>query len=489
MELGRGALNANARRWVPTPARLARAVVLAAAVVPAHVAIARTSNGAPALGVEGVRTVAPTQATLHARVDPRGRSTTYWFQYGLSTSYGTRTRSGSAGAGTGPVSVSVTVRALAPVTRYHYRVVVSDCHGCRSGTVVGHDATFRTDAYENPVSGGIDAPDPFVLDDGDRHDSYWAFVTGKRFPVYHSRDLVHWTRERRAIRVRPPWVVRAPDWHSWAPSVIQVPEPCPGTTSASCYVMYYTGLSRRYDVDCVAVATSTTPGGPYRDEGPLSSGTDDTLGRPVGCGDDDGSAMIDPSPFVDPVSGQAYLYVSEDFACEAGSLFCDATDGVLQPTISVVPLDPDRLHALGPRIPLFAGVRHSWESVAGTSATVEGPATIFHDGAYYLLYSGGDWRGAYGMGYATASSPTGPFAQSPNNPVLSAGHGVFGPGGGDTPVVGPHGGMWMVYHARAGGPGTPRTLRIDPFSWRAQSSGLDVPVIGGPTDTPQYTLP
>jgi beta-xylosidase len=253
--------------------------------------------------------------------------------------------------------------------------------------------------------------------------------------------------------------------------------------------MYYTGLSSRFAVDCVAVATATKPGGPYVDHGPLSSGVDDALGRPIGCGDNEGSAMIDPSPFVDPVSGQAYLYVSEDFACPAKSWFCDFTDGVLRPTISVIPLDATHLHAVGPRVPLFSGDGGTWEGIGGPPATVEGPTMVYNNGVYYLLYSGGQWRGAYGMGYATALSPLGPFAKSPSNPILTGTKGVFGPGGGDTPVVGPHGGTWIVYHARAGGPGTPRTLRIDPFTWEPQPSGSEAPVIRGPTDTPQFTLP
>jgi beta-xylosidase len=387
------------------------------------------------------------------------------------------------------VTVSATVKALVPVTSYHYRVVASNCHGCRIGTKVGNDATFRTDAYRNPVSGGIDAPDPFVLDDGDRHNSYWAFTTGKLFPVFHSRDLVHWTRERKAMVAKPPWVVRAADWHSWAPSVIEAPESCPGTTSASCYVMYYVGLSREYHVDCVAVATAVRPGGPYHDQGPLDSETPDATARPIGCGDNSGSAMIDPSPFIDPVGGGEYLYVSEDFSCRSGTTFCDSTVGVLRPTISVILMDSDLLHAAGPRVPLFSGEDDTWESIGGILPTVEGPATVFHNGTYYMFYSGGNWRGAYGMGYATAPSPFGPFTQSANNPILAETDTVLGPGGGDVPVVGPHGGTWMIYHARAGGRGTPRTLRIDPFNWVARSAGPDVPAIGGPTDSPQFVLP
>jgi beta-xylosidase len=451
--------------------------------------VSPTHDSLPTLGGEAAGHVTPHGATLRARVNPRGHRTSYWFEYGPSISYGARTPVASAGSGTRAVTVTGTVTGLVPVARYHFRIVASTCRGCRAGTAVGRDATFITDAYQNPVSGGIDAPDPFVLDDGDRHDSYWAFVTGKRFPVYHSADLVHWTPRRRAMLARPAWVVRAPNWHSWAPSVTETAGPCPGSDSTSCYDMYYVGLSARYGVDCVAVATATRPGGPYMDRGPLSSGAPNTVGRPIGCGDSLGSATIDPSPFVDPASGQAYLYVSEDFACRAGVGFCGSADRILQPTISVIPLDPDHLHAAGPRVPLFSGAEHTWESLGGISATVEGPSMIFHNGVYYLLYSGGNWRGAYGMGYATGLSPTGPFTKSPANPILTGTRTVFGPGGGDTPVVGPHGGTWMIYHARAGGRGTPRTLRIDPLSWRTQGSAPDVPVIDGPSSTPRFTLP
>jgi hypothetical protein len=92
------------------------------------------------------------------------------------------------------------------------------------------------------------------------------------------------------------------------------------------------------------------------------------------------------------------------------------------------------------------------------------------------------------MGYATATSPTGPFTKAATNPILGQIPPVFSPGGGDTPVVGPRGGTWMVYHGRTGSYAIPRTLRIDPFSWRP-SAGTDVPVLGGPTSTAQPLEP
>jgi hypothetical protein len=94
------------------------------------------------------------------------------------------------------------------------------------------------------------------------------------------------------------------------------------------------------------------------------------------------------------------------------------------------------------------------------------------------------------MGYATAPNPTGPFTKAPANPLRSETATVRSPGGGDRPVIGPHGARWMIYHARADSYTNPRTLRLDAFSWVPTSATTpDAPRINGPTDTPQPTAP
>jgi beta-xylosidase len=204
---------------------------------------------------------------------------------------------------------------------------------------------------------------------------------------------------------------------------------------------------------------------------------------PIGCGDATGQGNIDPSPFIDS-SGQPYLYVSTDSVCTGGSC-------AWKPTLSVLPLTADFLRAAGARVALFAGDPGTWEGAGLKTPTVEGPAMTVHNGTYYLFYSGGNWTGAYGMGYATSSSPTGPFSKSPGNPILAQTATVFSPGGGDRLVTGPHDGVWLVYAARSKPFPSPRTLRIDPLSWAAADSpgGPDKPVVNGPTSTPQLAQP
>jgi arabinan endo-1,5-alpha-L-arabinosidase len=433
--------------------------------------------------------VTSTSATLTARLRGAQRRTTrYWFQYGSSGAYGATTAKLRVPR-TGVVNVSAGVPGVSPVASYHFRVVASNCGGCAAHTVYGQDNTFTTTGYLNPVYGNSEAADPYVLDNGGTHNDYWAFNTGNRFPIRHSTDLIHWTDVSWALTSLPSWVVQVGDWHPWAPSVVHARGACPGTGSADCYVMYYVGLSAQFGANCVAVATSATPQGPYTDQGPLSNGLVDTAGRPVGCGDENGYGVIDPSPFVDPATGQAYLYVSEDFACPPLSIFCTNGNSALQPTVSVIPLSADFMHANGPRTPLFSADPGTWEAAGVVAPTVEGPFVVFHGGLYYLFYSGGSWRTTYGMGYATGSSPTGPFTKAPTNPFMAPTASVLSPGGGDAFVAGPHGGSWLLYHGRSGMLTSPRTMRIEPFGWAPTPDGPEAPQFMGPTSVPQPGQP
>ena len=54
----------------------------------------------------------PSAATVGGTVDPNGRTTGWWIEYGTSTRYGSRTDTRSAGAGTSPVGVSVRLEKL-----------------------------------------------------------------------------------------------------------------------------------------------------------------------------------------------------------------------------------------------------------------------------------------------------------------------------------------------------------------------------------------
>ncbi len=94
----------------------------------------------PVVQTGAAQSVAVGTATLTGSVDPKSRSTTWWFEYGTSTAYGSKTSSQSAGSGSGAKSVNAAVKGLANGTVYHFRLVArSD-----AGTTSGADATFQT---------------------------------------------------------------------------------------------------------------------------------------------------------------------------------------------------------------------------------------------------------------------------------------------------------------------------------------------------------
>jgi hypothetical protein len=83
------------------------------------------------------------EATLNGVVNPQGISTTYHFEYGTTTSYGSSTpESGSIGNGTSNVAVSKAITGLSPGMTYHFRVAATNLEG----TSYGQDRTFNTTA-------------------------------------------------------------------------------------------------------------------------------------------------------------------------------------------------------------------------------------------------------------------------------------------------------------------------------------------------------
>jgi hypothetical protein len=110
---------------------------------------AQTLAETPSALVDGpsAANVTATSATLAARIDPQGASTSYRLEYGPTTAYG-HVLGGNVGAGTEFVPVSHYVQELAPATTYHYRFVTEN--NCFPGklavvcTQEGADHAFTT---------------------------------------------------------------------------------------------------------------------------------------------------------------------------------------------------------------------------------------------------------------------------------------------------------------------------------------------------------
>jgi hypothetical protein len=85
----------------------------------------------------------PTTVTITARVNPDNQDTRYYFQYGVSTSYGSDTPAlpgTDIGSAYGDQYLEATITGLMGSVTYHYRVVAINA----SGTSYGTDQTFTT---------------------------------------------------------------------------------------------------------------------------------------------------------------------------------------------------------------------------------------------------------------------------------------------------------------------------------------------------------
>ena len=101
----------------------------------------KTHGGpAPKVSAGGARSVTQTAATLSGSVNPNGRWTNYYFQYGTSRSYGSVTASQAARPGRTAVNVAANLGGLSAGTTYHYRIYANNA----SGTACGSDRAFTT---------------------------------------------------------------------------------------------------------------------------------------------------------------------------------------------------------------------------------------------------------------------------------------------------------------------------------------------------------
>jgi hypothetical protein len=104
----------------------------------------------------------------------------------------------------------------------------------------------------------------------------------------------------------------------------------------------------------------------------------------------------------------------------------------------------------------------------------EGSTTFEHAGRYYLTYSANNWQTpAYGVGYAVARSPLGPFKKYAGNPILSqnAAIGMYSTGHGSV-VFSPDGRqMYYVHHGRPTTTEPQRRLYTDRMLWHSAATG------------------
>ncbi|HET9691109.1 MAG TPA: glycoside hydrolase family 43 protein [Acidimicrobiales bacterium] len=246
--------------------------------------------------------------------------------------------------------------------------------------------------FTAPVYAG-DFPDPSVVTVGG---TYWAYATGSggsNLQVMSSSDLHTWSAPTDPLPTLPSW---ASAGSTWAPGVAVL---------GGQYVLYYTVHDTGLKMQCLSVATSSTPQGPFSDK---SSG-------PLECQTADGGS-IDPNPYVDPGTGAAYLvWKSDDNALgQRTHLWAEQ-------------LAPGGLAFAAGTAPSLLLT----ESAAWQAPSVEGPDLVRTATGYVLFYGANAWNSSSsGIGYATSPSLLGAYTnQSVKGPWVGSTGAAAGPQG------------------------------------------------------------
>ena len=279
-------------------------------------------------------------------------------------------------------------------------------------------ACLAQKAFHNPVL-NQNFPDPTVIlaPDG----NYYAYATnsmhdGKmiNIQVASSTNLFNWNYIGDALPQKASWASTTQNY--WAPHVLY-------DDSLHQYVMFFCARSddTTYGM-CIGVAFSSSPTGPFIDKGtPLMKGKE--------------FKVLDPMAMIDPKTKKKIMYWGSDFApISVSELTADWKE--ISPgtkTITVVPTNKEKEY----------------------SKLVEGAWVDYHDGKYYLYYSGDNCCGDnanYAVMIARADNAFGPFTRlgetrADSSSVILAKDSIWFAPGHNSIVHDKSGNTWIAYHA------------------------------------------
>jgi beta-xylosidase len=359
----------------------------------------------------------------------------------------------------------------------------------RPGMAQTTQSTARAKAtFSNPLP--VQFGDPYVLY---TNGTYYMYGTGgganKGFAAYSSKDMVNWKAKGQVYfhDNKNGWSDPKANWDGayWAPEVYEV--------KGKFYLFYSAqwkvNPTQEVENFRIGVAVADKPTGPFID----------LANKPIF---DPGYPIIDANVFFDK-DGKSYLYYSR--ACYKHPVESEVADlarnkgwfqEIEESWVYGVQLKPDFSGVIGePVLMLRPPIRLSdkqaeWESRSVTAREVnrrwtEGSVTFKKENTYYMMYSANHFGGAYyAIGYATSSSPLGPYKKAANNPVLqkNTDNGGLVTGTGHNSIAySPDGKeMFCVYHGRTAKTGDERVVFID----RMQVKNGKI-VVSGPTTTPQ----
>lgn len=227
---------------------------------------------------------------------------------------------------------------------------------------------------------GIFLADPTIFS---HNNTYYLYGTsqgklsdhGEGFLVFESKDLETWEGPKGAsggLALKKGEAFGTTGF--WAPQVFQ---------HNDIFYMAYTANEN------IAIATSDSPLGPFTNDG-------EALEAPV--------KQIDPYVFIND-DGKKYLY---HVRLQEGN------------KIFVAEMNDDLLSIKPETLTHCISAEEEWEDTENVPWPVaEGPTILKEQGLYYLYYSANDFRNPdYAVGYATSTSPLGPWEKASQNPII-----------------------------------------------------------------------
>ncbi len=357
--------------------------------------------------------------------------------------------------------------------------------------------------YKNDLSTVGADPSVIYITEGKDAGSYYMYVTSDTlgctgYLAYQSSDLVNWKCVSTALSVAENYYDEATGrtfasyltTDYWAPEVIY-------DAQAKLYYMFYN--ADRYDnagYYYADIAVSSDPAGPfvpynkYLGNAPVLINAEENIwaykpvfdfskmdeSHPLYEAASDGyMKVIDLSPFVDPVSGQKYVYFCHDVSSSLG---------VANSGIYMMKLGSDYTPDYSSVTALTVA-----ESALGEGAVNEAPCMLYNEQSekYYLLYSANKYyQQSYCVRVAVADSPDGPFTKLTEN---EGGYLLYGTdqmtGTGHCSAVNRDGQNYIVYHAHKEKTDEilVRGIAMDEMHWIENAKGLLVPVVNGPSAT------
>jgi beta-xylosidase len=272
-----------------------------------------------------------------------------------------------------------------------------------------------TGNYKNPIGDNIHMGDPFILLDDKKY--YLYGTTGDDgFKAWKSIDFKIWQSLGN---------VYTRSSESWCKNSLWAPEVCKYNSK---YYMTFSASANRNAGFRLCLAVSDKPEGPFKD------------------------LKIPWVEFEDWACIDAHIFIDSD---SVPYLYFDKVGVIQEPRhlygiIYMTRLSVDLLTSETPPL-LVIKADQNWEEmdVKHKSSCNEGAFVFKQEGRYYLTYSSGHYLSSkYGVGYAIADSPYGPWIKSENNPLLQTNLslGISGPGHNSITWSSDGSKMYIVYH-------------------------------------------